>query len=307
MGTRALAVLLLAPSLALAQTAGLLTATPSETGRANCSTGAGESIRLNWTGLSSPSTTNTWRLAVYADTDSCPTTAVTSTASNVIVANQLATAGTATATASIASDVIASKGSVTCIAPDAGPAADVAKKICVWLVVSPGGTETSSFAAEGPLTFQFARPPPPVLNGVRSATEALILDFRTGADSGQDDAASVTFRVYIYQQTTDPICDVVPPPVDPVCLLGHQDVQKSGDRVGGLTNFATYTVLMTAFSSGDNESDPSGSAAGTPKPFESFWNAYQNANGREQGGCGGGGGALSLLALLPLALRRRRT
>ncbi len=308
MGTRALAVLLLAPSLALAQTAGVLVANPLEVGRANCSTGAGTTVSLTWTSSSTPASGNTWRVAVYADTDTCPTTAVTSTASNVIVQNQLS-AGTATAVATVSSDVIAVAGGVTCIPVGTTPAADVAKKICVWLVTSPGGTEVSVLAAQGPFTFQFARPPPPVLDGIRPANGALIVDFHPGADSGLDDAAPDVYRVYIYGPTADPTCTVTPPtpiPVDPKCLIGTQDVTGSGSRIGGLANNTQYTLDLTAISSGGNESSPSASGTGTPLPFVSFWENYQSAGGREQGGCGGGAGALSLLALLPLALRRRR-
>lgn len=283
MGTRALAVALLVPSLALAQTAGLLVADPVEVGRADCST---ERVQLTWAGTTTPVTGDTWRLAVYADTDTCPTSAPVSTASNVVVADQVAVAGTAVASVTLDAGVIPTKGSVACVT--SGSAADVTKKICVWLVQSSG----SPLAAEGAFTFQFARPPPPVLNTVGPANSALLVSFTRGTDTGLDDAVPAQYRIDVSLAGT------------PVTSATTQNT--SGVRVGGLANGTTYDVQVVALSSGGNESDPSNTLSGTPLPFESFWELYQSAGGREQGGCGGGAGALSLLALLPLALRRRR-
>ena len=314
MGPRALAViLLLVPSLALPQTAGVLTTVPVEVGRAggpassSCGTA---SVTLRWTSATAAASGNTWRVAVQADTDACPTTtnsAPVSTASNVVVANQLVVSGTTTASSALSPGVIETAGSVTCVT--SGSAADVVKNLCVWLVVSPGAGETSTPVAAGTFSFQFARPPPPILNGVRPANSALIVDFSRGADSGLDNAVPDQYRVYVYGATADPICIVTPPatvPVDPACLIMSPYVPSSGSRVTGLSNNTQYTLQLTAVSSGGNESDPSNTQYGTPLPFVSFWDNYQAAGGREQGGCGGGAGALSLLALLPLTLRRRR-
>ena len=286
MGTRALAVLLLAPSLALAQTAGVLTANPAEVGRADCS----GSVTLAWTGSQVPAVTGQrWRLAVYADTDTCPSTAVSSTASNV-VADQLAVVGNATATVSVGAGVLPTAANVTCVT--SGSAADVFKKICVWLVTNPGATETSISVAQGPFTFQLARPPPPVLNSVTPANSALEVSFTRGADVGEDKAVPDEYRVEAYFGTT--------------LVSSVTTGNTSGVRVGGLTNFTYYDVQVVAISSAGNESDPSNRMTEAPLPFESFWDRYQASGGQEQGGCGGGAGPLSLLALLPLALRRRR-
>jgi hypothetical protein len=75
-------------------------------------------------------------------------------------------------------------------------------------------------------------------------------------------------------------------------------------------------VGVQAFSVTNNPSQPPGAntfcvPAGTncvPVVVEDFWRRYNGLGGREQGGCGGGAGALALAALLPLAprLRRRR-
>ena len=286
MGTRALAAVLLAPSLVLAQTAGLLTTDPTEFGRADCNA---ISLGLTWTSATAAGQGDDWRVGVYADTDTCPTTAPVATASNV-VANQATVSGATRGSVTLNPGVIETAGGVTCVT--SGSAADVAKKLCAWLVKNPGTGETSSLVAQGTFTFQFARPPPPVLNDVAPADSALKVTFARGADSGLDDAVPLEYRIDVSLAGA------------PVTSLTTQ--QTSGVRVGGLVNGTTYDVQVVALSSGLNESLPSNSLSGTPLPFKSFWENYQNAGGQEQGGCGGGAGALSLLSLLPLALRRRR-
>ncbi len=88
----------------------------------------------------------------------------------------------------------------------------------------------------------------------------------------------------------------------------HDSSQVSGNsvRLGGLQTGVTYTVVVFAFSQFNNRSPPSVSTTGAPVPVTDFWEAYRDAGGGEQGGCGAGSaGAFSAL-LLPLALWRRR-
>jgi hypothetical protein len=286
MGTRALAAVLLAPSLTLAQTAGLLTADPTEFGRADCNA---ISLGLTWTSATAAVQGDNWRVGVYADTDTCPTTAPVATASNVVV-DQLTISGSTTGRATLDRGVIETAGGVTCVT--SGSAADVVKKLCAWLVTNPGTAETSALVAQGTFTFQFARPPPPVLSDVAPADSALKVTFTRGADSPPDDAVPLEYRIDVF--------------LSGALVTSLTTQQTSGVRVGGLVNGTTYDVEVVALSSGLNVSLPSNTLSGTPLPFKSFWDNYQNAGGQEQGGCGGGAGALSLLSLLPLALRRRR-
>ncbi len=299
MGTRALAVSLLlaaaAPSLAFAQTAGSLTANPTQVGRADCPSAT--TVTLSWT----INTANTggsvvsgdfYRVAVYANTDSCPapSNAPAETDSNVVVQDVVANGDTDSE--GVASAAIATAGGVTCPALIGVSASDISKKLCVYLVDSTHtAIGSTGAAAEGTFTFQLARPPAPVLDSVAAANSALIAYFHEGTATGSDNAASSTYEARAYLGTT---------------LVSKASGAVSGIRVEGLVNGTTYTVKVVAFSPEDNVSEESNGVPGKPLDFKSFWEAYQNAGGREQGGCGGGAGALSLLALLPLALRRRR-
>ena len=296
MGTRALAVLLLAPSIALAQTAGQLIPDPTEVGQATCTN---ENVLLTWlinttnTGGSAVVNSDRYRVAVYASTEACPqaASAPAAGAANVVVDDVLAIGDTDSET--VTSGAIATAGGVTCVSGNVS-ASDVSKKLCVYLVDTNGVRGTDGRAAEGTFKFQLARPPPPVLESVEDASESLIVRFHAGTASGSDTATSDRFEVRVYLGST---------------LVSTASNAVSGVRVGGLVNSqppTTYTVRVVAFSSAGNESGPSNVLTGTPKDFVDFWRAYQDAGGQEQGGCGGGAGALSSLALLPLALRRRR-
>lgn len=300
MGHRALPLLVAvaAPALAFGQTAGLLTTDPSEVGQVDCST-AGTTV-LDWTINTantgrSATTSDTYRIALYADGTSCPepSSAPSSSASNVVVSNLAATGNSQSTT--VAYSDMAAAGGVTCPAtpPPWTAMSDFSKVLCVYLVASNGVVLGTAAGASGTFLFQLARPPPPVLTSVESGNGALTAHFQAGTATGLDTATSDRYRAEVY-------------------LAGVLVTSASGTgtsiRVGGLTNNTTYTVQVIAISPSpaSNESAPSTSMTGMPLPFESFWTAYQNAGGREQGGCGGGAGALSLLALLPLALRRRR-
>ncbi len=298
MGTRALAVLFLVPSFSLAQTAGQLTAAPIEVGQAKCTT---ESVVLTWlinttnTGGSALPNSDKYRVAVYASTELCPQagSAPAADAANVVVRDVLAIGDTDSET--VTSGAMATAGGVTCVSGNVS-ASDVSKKLCVYLVDAGGSVRgTDGRAAEGPFKFQLARPPPPVLDSVEQASSALIVSFHAGAASGLDTATPVKYRIEVY--------------LGPTLAASLTTADTSGVRVPGLTDGTTYRVWVVAISSGGNESDHSNYIDKAPKYFADFWQAYQNAGGREQGGCGGGAGALSLLALLPLvplALRRRR-
>ena len=78
-------------------------------------------------------------------------------------------------------------------------------------------------------------------------------------------------------------------------------------RIGGLTNGVTYSVVVFAFNSADNRSEPSSAVEGTPVKTDDFWDRYHQAGGVEEGGCSAGSaGALApLLLLAALWLRRR--
>ncbi len=299
MGHRALSLLIAAavPALAFGQTAGQLTANPSEVGQAKCA--GSDTTTLSWT-INTANTgrsaiaTDTYMVAVYASGTACPdaNVAPAPSASNVVVSGLAATGNTQSTT--VAFSAMASAGGVTCPTPWTS-ASDASKVLCVYLVDSSGVAQggTNGAAASGTFLFQLARPPPPVLNSVDPGNGALTANFQAGTATGLDTATSASYRVDVYLGGA---------------LAASATGTTSGIRVDGLANNTTYTVDVVALSPSpaSNESAPSNALTGTPLPFDSFWTAYQNAGGREQGGCGGGAGALSLLALLPLALGRRR-
>jgi len=287
MGTRALAVsLLLLPSLALAQTQGLATVSPSEIGRADC-----PATTTDVTVTFLPLVTGTFtalqdKYRFFASTSACSGTTVPSSGS--IAADQTAN-DVNLQTLKVSPDAL--RGALA-IAATCDSADDVAYYVCVYLVNTTGGIVGTASSGNSQ-SFQLAVPPPPVINTVAPANAALDVTVAKGAPTSTEKAdANITFQVVASAtgQTTVTTGQANGPTI----------------RVSGLANNVTYTVVAYAYSSADNRSAVSASATGTPLPFESFWENYQDAGGREQGGCGAGAGALSPLALLPLALRRRR-
>lgn len=307
MGHRALPLLVAVamPALAFGQNAGQLTASPSEVGQAKCSsTSATDDITLAWTidtsKSGSPATGDTYLVAVYASGTACPdpSAAPASSASNVVVSRLAATGNTQSTAVTV--DALAVAGSVACPTPWAA-ASDQTEVLCVYLENSSNVAQGTGVAASGTFLFQLARPPAPVLTSVDPANGALIANFQAGTSGTPnplDTATSASYRADAYLSGV---------------LVSSATGTSSPIRVEGLTNSTssnpiTYDVDVVALSASpaSNESVASNSMPGSPLPFDSFWTAYQNAGGREQGGCGGGAGALSLLALLPLVLGRRR-
>ncbi len=308
MGHRALPLLIAVavPALAFGQTAGQLTANPSEVGQSKCaSTSTTDELTLSWT-INTSNTgrsaiaTDTYMVAVYASGTACPdaNVAPAPSATNVVAKGvAVSTTTPNTQTTSVTFSAMAAASAVTCPAPLA-PASDDAEVLCVYLVDSTGVAVggTNGAAATGTFLFQLARPPAPVLNSVDPGNGALTANFQAGTSGTPDSldiATSDSYRVDVHLAGA---------------LVASITGTSSPIRVELLTNGTTYDVDVVAFSPSpaSNQSAASNSIQGTPLQFDSFWTRYQNAGGREQGGCGGGAGALSLLALLPLALRRRR-
>lgn len=275
MGTRALAVLLLAPSLALAQ---FDSVNPDEISRAGC-TDTSESVTVKFT----INVSGGDRYDVYAQTGNCSATE-TPSATPVKTSNQLSTT---LISMTVSPDVLRDRVGIT----SCNQASDVSYYVCVYLM--SGSTILGTAFNDGSSKFQLAVPPAPVITRVDAGDGALDVRVVQGTTTSTEQAnTNITFQVE-------------------ASAAGEATVtsgRQSGPsiRVSGLTNNVLYTVVAYAYSSAGNKSAVSASATGTPLPFDDFWEAYQNAGGQEQGGCGGGAGALSLLALLPLALRRRR-
>ena len=288
MGTRALAFLLVlaaSPRLALAQTTALTVSDPT-INRSEC-LGTGTLTVTFTTSFTGTLPANS-EYRLFAQTGSCGSSLPSGTPLSTKPA-------TTTGTQTIATDVDAVRQAIgvvaTCDSPD-----DVPYSLCVYLMDTSGGSggNVLGTASGGNQMFQLAVPPPPVITRVGPANAALDVYVVQGTVTSTEKASGsgITF-------------------VTSASATGQTTVTSGREngpqiRLNGLTNNVTYTVVAYAYSSGGNESAVSASATGTPLPFEDFWSQYQNAGGQEQGGCGGGAGALSLLSLLPLALRRRR-
>jgi hypothetical protein len=90
------------------------------------------------------------------------------------------------------------------------------------------------------------------------------------------------------------------------------ETTDTSKRITGLENGTVYDVGVVALSIGGNPSALSATVPGKPVEVDDFWRRYQNSPGpQEAGGCAtGGSGAValwSLLGLLPILLRRRRS
>ncbi len=295
MGTRALAALFLAPSLALAQSAGQATLSvvgrttfdTTEINRTECpSTTA--TVQVSYLpAMSGTFTAGSDQYKFFASTSACSTTLPTSGsfASDVTATDNL---NVQTLTVSV-SALRTALTSISCT-----NANDQTYYVCVYLVNTSPTVVGTAFS--GALTFQTAVPPVPVITGHAPGNAAIEVTVAQGTTTATATATSgITFQATASATGQTTVTAPNPPGTSTTI------------RLEGLANTIEYTVVADAFSSAGNDSGPSAPPIyETPLPFESFWQAYQNAGGREQGGCGGDAGALSLLALIPLALHRRR-
>jgi hypothetical protein len=137
-------------------------------------------------------------------------------------------------------------------------------------------------------------PNPPVLQSVTPGEKALNVNWEA-ASPGADESYAVDAGRQV-------------DPADPSSVVTITSPRVSGTelRFEGLTNGTVYRVEVRAFSEADNPSDPSNAITASPIDVRDYFEAYKDAGGQEQGGCGtGGAGLLALVGLAALALRRR--
>ena len=156
------------------------------------------------------------------------------------------------------------------------------------------GDTTLRAAAPGIIEYRGKPPDPPQTPDLTALDSALQVGW------GSPPADAVTIRVYLREAVAG------------VSFAPNVDVPatQSSVKVSGLQNGTTYEVYLTALDAAGNESNPSGTARGTPVASAGFFGTYQQEGGQEQGGCGGLiPGALSLPLILSgyRWLRRKRS
>lgn len=285
-----LAVLACAPALASAQIT--VTESNDQDGVINigeCSNQPPDRLAFQWT----PSTAATSYDLYVSDTSGCPqkgstVNGVTSTANTNSIQTGI---GQTSLNEGDTAATVLSKAAVAC------SSATTSLFLCVFATGSNASTTTP--LATGTLQLDLVAPAAPNLLGVSPGDGSLKVSWSVGAgsaDAGTSGSAN-SYRVYYA-------------PADGSAAEKFAAFSGSGTtsgRVTGLTNGVTYDVTVTALTIGSNESARSSALTGTPIPVEDFWRLYQNAGGREQGGCAtGAAGLAALVALAPLVLRRKR-
>ncbi|HVP69048.1 MAG TPA: MYXO-CTERM sorting domain-containing protein [Anaeromyxobacteraceae bacterium] len=311
---RLLSLLLLTTGTALGQTStGSVSASASDqpsltnmTGRSGCQSST-TTATWNWTSSATPSTGDTYRLAVYSSSSGCSSTVPALGTSNAVLnSDVLATPGVATGSYTpVSVSQMASAGGVT----NCDYAYDQTVAMCVYIIYASG--TTPALVATGTFNFQLAIPPAPVINSASPETSSISVNVSAGSqtDANHQATSGVTIEVLCYPATTGSSGSLTcPTPGSGTPVTGN----PGNITCGGLTNFTPYCIQATGVSQAGNESDVHTTYpyTVTPEPFLSFWQVYKTDGGVENGGCStGGAGAIApaLVAIGLLGLRRRKS
>ncbi|GEJ55510.1 fibronectin type III domain-containing protein [Anaeromyxobacter diazotrophicus] len=283
-----LACLACAPALAAAQVV-VSESTGSGTVYINsgeCNNAPADTLSLQW---SVTTTAASYDLYV-SDTAGCP---IPSTNTNTNAhTNSFVTGVASSSYTGITAATLLSKVPIQCTSTTNSVA-----YICVFAA----GTNANSGSplATGSVQLDLASPAKPNLLSLTPGDGSLNAnwDLGTGSAAAGTIGSANSFRVHYA-------------PADGSAAQQYREFTGASTRSGrvtGLTNNVPYTVTVTALTIGGNESLPSDPITGSPIPVDDFWRLYQNAGGREQGGCASGAAGLAaLVALAPLVLRRKR-
>lgn len=278
--------LLLAARAALAQLTPSTGLTVTETNDqdqrisiAECDGTRSDNLIFNWT-YTGWSFAGTYRLTL-SDQSGCPSSAHTQVYDNLDGSASTGAYPTSGQPAVVVSQLLANLG-ISC------SGAATALYVCVdFLPGSGSGGAIVPGAVTGTLALDLTRPPAPVVGVPTPGDTNLNVSWSAGSGSSYYDVVATSQANPADQHRTT--------------VTG-----TTSARIGGLTNGVAYDVVVYAFSAGGNQSDVSNTVTGTPVQVEDFWRLYRAAGGREAGCATGGAGAVSLLVLVPLALRRRR-
>jgi hypothetical protein len=166
--------------------------------------------------------------------------------------------------------------------------------VCVQFYAS--GTSTVTASATGTIPFTTQPPSAPYIWLVEPANGALFVHWNPGAGTA---ATS-------YQIVATPTAPAGEPVYSGKISSLSQNVEG---RINGLTNGTVYSVTVIPFSDAGDQGPASNAVSGTPAMTAGFWDRYQGAGGKEQGGCASGPAGLGalLLAAAGLAGLRRRS
>jgi Fibronectin type III domain len=176
---------------------------------------------------------------------------------------------------------------------DCASTSNVTVYVCALYIVGSATVTNPTGSATANLIYSVVKPGTPVITSVEPAQSALVVSWNAASDASY----------YIVS------ADAVNTADDPTHhQTGH--VTRTSETITGLLNGTLYNVTVVAYSAADVASDPSAPFPGTPTLVDDFWERYQNAQGREQGGCASGPGGLLGIVLAAAAaglsrLRRR--
>jgi Synergist-CTERM protein sorting domain-containing protein len=281
-------VSLLAPALAFAQTITITESNDQDkiVNISECSGGVTDQLSFTWVVSDTTSNLDLWA----SNQASCPQPSTSNTSAKTVSIRANIAAGTTSLSNVITVPSLLSQLSISC------PGSSTAVNFCLF----PAGTTTTT-AATGSLALDLQTPPAPVANDPTPGDSALNVSWSQGTGTAEAGTSGAPDSYNIY-------CDLHGiSPITRKCATVTGGGTTSA-RVDGLTNGTQYDVQVTATTIGGNESARSDTVSGTPVPVDDFWRLYKSDGGQEQGGCAGGAaGLVALLALLPLALRRRRS
>jgi hypothetical protein len=272
---RAALLLLLLPSLALAQLTVTETSDDLDDERINiaeCEATLQSNFVFNWTITTTPATTSV-ELRI-SDTSGCALPSENS----AVKTQTLGTFTGATGTSAVQSAPnLAQQLAFACRAGSS-------RSLHVCAIGSNGATATQTVTAIVPVDTSV--PTKPRVLSVSPGEGALDVVWELSSNANR----------YIVEAT----------PQGGGSPVRSEEITGNSQRVSGLVNGTPYEVRVFGISEAGNASTASDPLVETPQEVNDFWEAYRVAGGDEQGGCGvGGAGALALLGLVPLALRRR--
>jgi hypothetical protein len=330
------AMLLAAPALGAAQSAGAMTFTNTDADPKASSINVVEcrsttaTVEISWQPTASPTATPVTYQLYASNKDTSNTTVFTGLTATTVVttcpteADTNATNGT---TVVPVGNQLTNPGSLASVP---FPTAQIAQALKTTSLTDPcSGTATTTIylcmqgkqngtvfgTARATITLSLARPDqtPQLLLPVAPGNTALTPRW---ADTASNSSYYQVQLVSLVDPSVLPTAGAFDPagtfaafdPRDPSPRHASGFVTGHETRVSGLVNGVTYGVMITSYTSDYNPGDPSNIATASPEVTFDFWQTYKNAGGRETGGCSSGlAGPVALLALAGvLAVFRRR-